>query len=133
MEPKGSLPRSQKPTNCPSPEIDQVQSMLSNPISLSFSIILVFPSIPSPSNWTFPCRFAYRNPSYYSVSSPQGQQTPRTFLLLDFISRIIFGEEHKSCNSSFYNFLQPNFSLDWTILTAMLHEDPQAILYTYGA
>jgi len=133
MEPKVSLPRSQGPTKCPSPEIDQVQSMPSKPISLRFSIILSFhPSLVLRIG-LFPSCLPTEIHHTSLFSPPQGQQAPRTFFLLDFISLIIFGEEHKSCKSSLYHFLQINFRLDWTILTAMLHEDLQVILYTSGA
>ena len=109
-----------------------VQPMQSQPISLRFSIILSFhPSLVLPS-WGFPAGFSTET-HYTTLFSPARAACPAHFPSSWFHhpDNIWWGAQ--SCNSSLHNFLQPNSSLDWTILTAMLHEDPQAILYTSGA
>ena len=100
MESKSSLPHSQQPATCPYPDTDWL-SLCSPPFH--FSIIhftIIFPSTPGSSKWSSSLKFSHQNPVCTSVL-PIRAACPTDLIILDLITRMIFGEEFRA-KSSFW-------------------------------
>jgi len=104
MEPEGSLPHSQLPATCPYPE-----PAPSSPRPLYFTswrsilILYYYVSLGLPSD-LFPSGFHTKTlykPLFYSIRAKR----PFHLILLNFITRVIFGEEYRLLSSSLCNFL----------------------------
>ena len=65
---------------------------------------IIHPSTPRSPQWSPSLRFPYQDP-IHSRSSPIRSTCPAHLILLDFITRIILGEEYKSFSSSLCNLL----------------------------
>ena len=103
MEPEGSLTHSQGPTNSPYlSQLDPVPTPTSYFLKIHLNIIL--PSMPVSPKWPLSLRFPQQNLQYAS-SLPYTRYMPAHLILLDFITRIIFGEEYRSSSSSLCSFL----------------------------
>jgi len=89
MQPKGSLLQSQVPTTCPYPEPAR-----SSP----------YPQIPHLPSGLFPSGFPSKI-LYMPLLSPICALCPAHLILLNFITRTIMGEEHRSLSSSLCSFL----------------------------
>jgi hypothetical protein len=94
MEPELSLPQSK----CPPPvsvliQINPVQTPTS--YFLKILIIIILPSTPGSSQWSFAFRFSYKTPVYNSPL-PHTRYLPSHLILFDFITPTIVGEEYRS-------------------------------------
>ena len=108
MEPEGSLPHSQVPATCPYSEPHRSNL---HPHILHFcisSLIIILPSTPGSSKWSLSLRFSHQNPVYTSPL-PIRATCPAHFMLLDFITRTILGEEWRSLSSSLCSFLHSRY------------------------
>jgi hypothetical protein len=79
---------------------------------------ITLPSTPGSSKWSLSLRFPHQNPAYDS-SLPHKRYMPHPFILLDFITRIILGEDYRSFRSSlciFYHSPVTPFLLGLNIL-----------------
>ena len=103
MTTEGSLPHSQVPTICPSPEPDQ-SSPCPRTHFLKTHLNIILPSTPRSSNWSLSLRFPHQKPVYTSIHPIR--VTGIAYLIpLDCIIRTIFGEEYRSLSSSLCTFL----------------------------
>ena len=82
----------------------------SNPVLIPTSYLLeihpniIHPSAPRPPQWSLSLGFPTKT-LYTPLSSPIRATCPAHFILLDFITRTILGEEYKSFSSSLCNLL----------------------------
>ena len=87
-----------------------------NPVRIPTSHLLdinpniIHPSTPRSSQWSPSLRFPQQDP-IHPLSSPIRATCPAHFILLDFITRTIFGEEYKSFSSSLCNLLHSPVTL----------------------
>jgi len=104
MEPEGLLPHSQVPTICPYTEPARSSPYSPHPTSwrsiliLSSYLNLVLPS------GLFPPRFPAKN-LHTPLPFPIRATCPAHLILLDFITRTIFGEQYRTLSSSVCSFL----------------------------
>ena len=99
MEPESSLPYSQAPATCPYP------SSPHNPFPLpKIHLNIILPSTSLSSQWYLSLRFPNRNLVHTSPFLHTCHM-PRPFILLDFITNTILGEEYRELRSSLCNFL----------------------------
>ena len=104
MEPEGSLPQSQVPTTCPYPEPDQpIPFTTSHFLTIHLNIFL--PSTPGLFPSGFPTKIVYA-----TGLSPVRATFLVHLILLDLITRIIFGEVYRSLSPSLYSFLHSNLT-----------------------
>ena len=104
MEPERSLSHSQVPATCPYPESARSSPYPRHPTSwrsiliLSSQLSLGLPSALIPSG--FPTQTLYAH-----LLSPIRATYTTNLILLDFITRTIFGEQYRSLSSSLCSFL----------------------------
>ena len=133
METKGSLPRSQQLATCPYSEPDQSSPYPHTPLREElFNIIL--PYTPGSSERSFSLWCPHQNPVSSSPLSIRAT-CPAHLIILDLITRIIFGEEYRSysyllCTSFLHSIvasslLGPNILLSTLFSnTLSLHSSP---------
>jgi len=103
MEPEGSILHSRMPSTCTYPKPDKSAPCF--PTSLlkaHFNIIL--PSTPTSTKWSISPQVSYQT-LYAALLSPIHATCPAHLIFLDLITRIVFGEEYRSQNSSLCNLL----------------------------
>jgi len=103
MKPQCLLPHSQLPSACHYPEPSQ--SSLCPPFAfLKFNFNIIPSSKPGSSKWSISLRIPHQ---YYICSSPLPIRAkwPAQFLLLELITRKIFGDIYRTLSSSLYSFL----------------------------
>ena len=103
MEPEGSLPHSQVPATCPYPEPAR-SSPCPTSHFLGIHLNIILPPMPGSSKCSLSLRFPHQNPVYASPL-PIPTTCPAHLILLDLITRTIFGEEYRSLSSSICSFL----------------------------
>ena len=82
--------------------LDVVHALTAHFLNIHPNIIL--PSMPGSSRWSL-SRFPHQNPVYTPLLSPIHATCPAYIMLLDLITQIILGEEHRSLSSSLCSFL----------------------------
>ena len=102
MEPESSLPHSQVPVTCPYPE-PAWSSPYPHIQIPEYHLNIILPSTPVSSKWSLSLRFLHQNPVYASTV-PIRATCLAHLILLDFITRKIFGKEYRSLSSSLYSF-----------------------------
>ena len=102
MEPESSLPHSQVPATSSSPELDQPSPSPSSHF-LKIDLNIKLPSTPGSSKWSVSLRFPHQNP--VSTCPLPIHATFPAHLILDLVTRIIFGEDYRSLSSSLCSFL----------------------------
>jgi len=98
METKGSLPCSQQPATCSYPMTDQSSPRPRSFLILPFHLRLFLPSRLFPSG--FPTKTLYTH-----LLSSIRATCPAHLIVLDMMTRIIFGEEYRSWSSLFRSLL----------------------------
>ena len=119
MKPEGSLPHSQVPATCPYPEPARSSPYpTSHFLKIHLNIILA--SAPVSPQCSPSLRFPHQNPVY---ASPIRATWPVHLILLDLITRTIFGEQYRSLSSSLCSFLHSpvtsSFSCPNTLLNTL--------------
>jgi len=121
MEPEGSLPHSQVPATCLYPEPDHF-SPCPHPIPLSYILILSSRNCLGHLCGLFLSGFPTKT-MYTLLLTPLRVTYPAHFILFDFITRTILGEQYRSLSSSlcsFFVFLCYLALLDTNILLSTL-------------
>ena len=103
MEPESSLPRSQMPATCPYP-VPARSSPYPKSYFLKNNLNIIITSKPGSPKWFLSLRFVHQNPVHVS-SRPIHATCPTHLILLDFVTRVILGEECRSLSSSLCSFL----------------------------
>ena len=104
MEPEGSLPQSQVPATCPYPEPDQpIPFTTFHFLKIHLNIFL--PSTPGLFPSGFPTKIVYA-----TGLSLIHATFPVHLILLDLITRIIFGEVYRSLSPSLFSYLHSNLT-----------------------
>ena len=103
MERKGSLPHSRVPATCPFSEPDESSPCHPYPLP-EVHLDIILPSTSGFSKWRVSLRFPHQNPVYTSALTHAAAYSAHP-ILLDLITRIIFGEEYRSRSSSLCSIL----------------------------
>jgi len=111
MEPECSLSHLQDHETCPCSHPDQFTPRPpSNFLKICSNII--FSCMPGSSRWSLSLWFPHQNPVYNSpLPSPIRPICPAHFILLNLITQIIFGEEHRLLSSSLHSLFHSPVTL----------------------
>jgi len=108
MEPEGSLPHSQAPATCLYPEPDWSSPCLHIPLLFRSILILSHLRLGLPSG-LLPSGLPTKTLCAALLSAMRAT-CPAHFNILDFITRMIFGEEYRSWSSSLCSLLHSPFT-----------------------
>ena len=103
--PGGSLAHSPRPATCPYPQPDQTFTLLPFQ-SLKIYCNIILPSTPRSSKWFLFLAFHHQNTVCSSLLLPTCYITAH-LIILDLITRMEFGEECRTQNSSYIVFSTP--------------------------
>ena len=104
MEPEGSLPHSHVSATCPYTEPTRSSPYPTSHL-LKIHLNIILPSMPGSSLSGFPTKTPYT-----PLLSCIHVTCPAHLILLDSITRTIFGEQYRSLSSSLYSFLHYSIS-----------------------
>jgi len=92
------------PAICPYPESDQSSPLQTTSHFLKIQLNIILSFTPGPPKWSRSLRFPHQNP-VYDFTLPHMRHMPTHLIFLDFITRIILGEENRSFSSSLCSYL----------------------------
>ena len=121
----------------PGPILSQhhpVHTIASNFLKIHLNTIL--PSMPGSPKWSLSLRFPHQNPvyTYTPLLSPIRTTCPAHFILLDFITRTILGEEYRSFSSlcSFFHSPVTSSLLGSNILLSTLFSNTLSLCSSHN-
>ena len=135
MEPEGSLPHSQVPATCPYPEPDQSSPHAHTSHFLNIYLHIILPLMSGSSKLSLCLQISPPKLCiHFQSPSPHIRATfPIHFIIPDFITRTIFGEQFRSFCSSLWSFIHSRFTSSLLGPNTLLNTQFQNILSQHSS